>query len=327
MRLFPPIPEAILSHLKKDSSFIVIGHKSPDGDCLSSELGMEFLLKALGKEVLLANAGPFERQEIRPLESRFAHTIPEEYLAKKPTVVIVDCSTNDRIGSLYDQVKHLHVLVVDHHASGERWGDDLYLVPDSPSTTLLVQHLFEALDVEISPEVARLLFFGFATDTGFFRFLQSEQAEALDSVSKLVAKDVSPNQVYMEIHGGKSIAFVKYLGVLIDRAESYFGGKVMISYTRLKDKETYPTDTPSDPFYSHMLSIGGVQAVALFKEKEDGNVEAGLRSSHDNLVDVGRIAAHFGGGGHVHASGFTVKGDVFTIRDNFLKQLELVFTK
>lgn len=327
MSLFPPVPQVILTHLQEDSSFIVIGHKSPDGDCISSELGMEFLLKALGKQVLLANAGPFERQEIQSLRGRFADHIPEAYLAERPTVVVVDCSTSDRIGSLFEQVKDLHVIVIDHHASGTRWGQDLYIVPDSPSTTLLVQHLFETLDVEISPEVARLLFFGFATDTGFFRFLQSEQAEALDSVSKLVAKDVSPNQVYMEIHGGKSIAFVKYLGVLIDRAESYFGGKVMISYTRLKDKETYPTDTPSDPFYSHMLSIGGVQAVALFKEKEDGNVEAGLRSSHDNLVDVGRIAALFGGGGHVHASGFTVKGNVFTIRDNFLKQLELVFTK
>ena len=324
MSLFPPVPQVILTHLQEDSSFIVIGHKSPDGDCISSELGMEFLLKALGKQVLLANAGPFERQEIQSLRGRFADHIPEAYLAERPTVVVVDCSTSDRIGSLYEQVKDLHVIVIDHHASGTRWGQDLYIVPDSPSTTLLVQHLFETLQVAIPEEAAKRLFFGFATDTGFFRFLQVHQAEALDSVSCLVAEGVSPNQVYMQINGGKSLSFIKYLGILIDRAEPYLDGKVMVTYTWLKDKETFHCDKPSDLFYSQMLSIAGVQAVALFKEKEDGTVEAGLRASHDSTIDVGRIAASFGGGGHVHASGFTVKGDLFTIRDNFLRQVELL---
>ncbi|MDD7201754.1 MAG: bifunctional oligoribonuclease/PAP phosphatase NrnA [Sphaerochaetaceae bacterium] len=323
MSLFPPIPQGVLTHLKEDSSFIVIGHKSPDGDCISSELGMEFLLKALGKQVLLANAGPFERQEIQSLRSRFVDHIPDAYLAGKPTVVIVDCSTSDRIGSLYEQVKELRVLVIDHHASGTRWGQELYIVPDSPSTTLLVQHLFETLQVEIPETAAKELFFGFATDTGFFRFLQPNQAEALDSVSRLVAKGASPNQVYMQINGGKSLSFIKYLGVLIDRAESYLDGKVMVTYTWLKDKEKFLCDKPSDLFYGQMLSIAGVQAVALFKEKEDGTIEAGLRASHNSAIDVGQIATFFGGGGHVHASGFTVKGDLFTTRDNFLRQVEL----
>ncbi len=324
MSLFPPIPQKVLMHLTQDKAFIVIGHKSPDGDCLCSEMGVETLLHALGKEVVLANPGPFERKEIQHLSSRFTDHIPSPFLAKNPSVVVVDCSTYDRIGSLYDEVKDLHVLVIDHHANGALWGDDRYIVPDSPSTTLLVQHLFETIGIDIPPETAKQLFFGFATDTGFFRFLQKGQAEALQFVSRLVEKGASPDSVYMQINGGKQRDSIKYLGLLIDRSESYLDGKVMVSYTRLKDKERYCCDKPSDLFYSQMLSIANVEVVALFKEEEGSLVEAGLRASHESKVDVGKIAARFSGGGHMHASGFTTEGDVFTVRDKFLKQIKLL---
>ena len=139
MSLFPPVPQVILTHLQEDSSFIVIGHKSPDGDCISSELGMEFLLKALGKQVLLANAGPFERQEIQSLRGRFADHIPEAYLAERPTVVVVDCSTSDRIGSLFEQVKDLHVIVIDH-AGDKTCISFRILLPPPCSSSIFLKH-------------------------------------------------------------------------------------------------------------------------------------------------------------------------------------------
>lgn len=320
---FPAFSESLLAHIRDDEAFIVIGHVSPDGDCLSSELAMGALLDKLGKEVVLANAGPFERVEIRPYKEQFVSEIPLDFLAKKPTVVITDCSTSDRIGSLLPQIEGLRVLVIDHHASGLTFGDERYIVPASPSTTLLVQHLFETLGVEIDPDTARRLFFGFCTDTGFFRFISSGQGSALSQVAKLVDAGADPNAVYMRMNGGKSLSFIKYLGLLIDRSELFLDGKVAVTYTYLADKEKFACDKPSDLFFQHMLSIEGVKVVLLLKEKEDGKVEVGLRASHDSTADVGKIAARFGGGGHAHASGLTTSGTVTTVRDKLLSAINL----
>ena len=46
--------------------------------------------------------------------------------------------------------------------------------------------------------------------------------------------------------------------------------------------------------------------VLFFKEMEPGIFRVSIRSKGD--AHAARIAEHFGGGGHVHAAGFTVFG-------------------
>ena len=45
--------------------FYVIGHKEPDGDCISSCLGVADILKKSNKNFKLLSAGPFKRVEIK----------------------------------------------------------------------------------------------------------------------------------------------------------------------------------------------------------------------------------------------------------------------
>ena len=69
--IFPPCDNRILEAIKKASSVVVIAHRNPDGDALYSSLAMERILQHLGKETLLLNEGPFLRDDIKHLESRF----------------------------------------------------------------------------------------------------------------------------------------------------------------------------------------------------------------------------------------------------------------
>jgi phosphoesterase RecJ-like protein len=39
-------------------------------------------------------------------------------------------------------------------------------------------------------------------------------------------------------------------------------------------------------------------------------------------VDVGAIAAKFGGGGHINAAGLTVQGNLKSVRESLLAELE-----
>lgn len=316
MFTYPDVPESVISALKNCEQAVVIGHLAPDGDCIHSELAMAWLLEHLGKEVFVANAGPFDRPEITYWNSFFKDTIPQSILDQKPLIVVTDCSSQDRIGeSLAKQIEGQDILVVDHHSSGTSFGTIHYIVPESYSTTLVIQHIYHTMGIGITEQVAQHLFFGFATDTGFFRFIGPNRGETLRMAGELVDAGVSPNDVYDEMTGGKSFDSVKYLARLIDRTEALFDGKIMVSHETEEDiKEFNPADRPSDALYSALLSVKGVQAVLFFKIPSEGKVEIGFRGSHNSSVDVGSIAADLGGGGHKKAAGATVSGTYETIK-------------
>ncbi len=323
MFTYPAVPKAVLSALKHCKQAVIIGHVAPDGDCIHSELAMAWLLEQLGKQVFVANAGPFDRPEITYWESFFKGTIPQAILDEKPLVVITDCSSRDRIGeTLAKQIEGLEILVIDHHSAGVPFGTHHYIIPQSYSTTLVIQHLYHTLGIEITEQVAQHLFFGFATDTGFFRFIGPNRGETLRMAAELVDAGVSPNDVYDEMTGGKNFDSLKYLARLIDRTEILFDGKIMVSRETEEDlKEFNPADRPSDALYASLLSVKGVQAVLFFKIPAEGKVEIGFRGSHDSQVDVGSIAAALGGGGHKKAAGATVTGTYETVKRQVIEAI------
>jgi phosphoesterase RecJ-like protein len=277
----------------------------------------------MGKTVHMANAGPFDRSEISHLRSDFLNHIDDELKQRDPLVVVVDCSSPERIGHLADEIEGLTTVVFDHHSSGEQFGTYRYIVPRSVSTTLIIMQLYKALDVEISQEIAEHLFFGFATDSGFFRFINAYRGETLRLVAELVDLGVSPNVMNDRMTGGKSFGYIKYLGKLIDRSESLLDGKVMVSSSWLEDSKQYiTTDKPSDSLYTMLLSVQGVEVVLFFKELEGGRTEVGFRSSHQSSINVGALAESFGGGGHKKAAGATVNKPIKETRKLLLEAVE-----
>ncbi len=320
---YPPIDEVILQQLREREHFIVIGHLNPDGDCLSSQFAVEALLHFLGKEVTLANAGPLTRSEISHLDGQFVSEISPELYRKNPLVVVVDCSSADRLGHLASQIEGLDTVIFDHHSSGEQFGTWRYIIPRSISTTLIIMHLYREMDIEITEEIAEHLFFGFATDSGFFRFITSYRGETLRMAADLVDLGVSPNAMVDRMSGGKQLAYVQYLGALINRVESHYAGKVLSSVTYAADDLHYNTaDKPSDALYGHLLSVAGVEVVLFFKELASSVTEVGFRSSYLSEVDVGKLAESLGGGGHRKASGVTIKSSLADTKKLVLSAIE-----
>src|SRR5258707_13859790 len=69
---------------------------------------------------------------------------------------------------------------------------------------------------------------------------------------------------------------------------------------------TRASDEDADGFVTYPLSVGEVEASALFKEYAPGVYRTSLRSKGD--VNVAKVAEKFGGGGHRNAAGCTLKG-------------------
>lgn len=299
--IFPSINIALIDKIRSSENILIIGHKNPDGDCLSSTLALASILKKLGKNTLSVNEGPFLRPELEFLSSQVTNEINEEFLAKNPLVIVVDCSTIDRPGAIFDSIKHLERAVVDHHSSGEPFCKEelSYIVPYSPSTTLLIDKLRESLGVELDKEIATYLYTGLLTDTGFFHFVSNRVgAEVFLRAAAFAKAGVDPYDMYDRLNDGKKLEDVINGAKVLDTAESYYDGKLLVAY-QTRDIETAGL---SDNLYSELLKVSGVKAVVFFKEKED-KVDIGFRAKKTSRLDVGRIAATIGGGGHMLAAG------------------------
>lgn len=328
MFTYPPLPEEISSALLSTKKAIVIGHVAPDGDCFSSQFAMAHLLKKLGAtQVLLANAGPFDRPEARTWAKKFVQHIPEEWKTQDTLVIVVDCSTLDRIGHLGDEIAGLRTMVIDHHSTGVPFGDMRYIVPQSFSTTLLLQHIYNSLGIEIDEIAAEHLFFGFATDTGFFRYIGPYRGETLRMAADLVDKGVSPNLVYDRMTGGKPLQSILYLGSLLAKIEPYYDGQVMLVQDSAEDVQRFgEKNRPSDALYASLLSVEGVQMVIFIKYIDEETIELGLRSSHSCNIDVGEISGVLGGGGHKKAAGATTDKSAAEVRQFLLEAVAKYFS-
>ncbi len=323
------IPAGLIEAIDRYQFFLIAGHKDPDGDCVGSQLAFSSFLKRQNKKTKLLSPGPFTRPEIRTWEPLFHKTITEEDRSRpEAALVVIDCSSPDRIGPLANQAEGLPTLVIDHHSSGSDFGDHRYIDSSSPSASLLVQSVIESMGETPSLDEAQYLFFGFATDTGFFRHLSQEHGDSLQQVGRLLKQGASPRQAHSALNSGRTLASRKLLARIIDRCESAFFGQFLFSYELAADREELQVrDRDSDRLFDLLLNIEQCEAVCVVREEEAGKqYSASFRSRE--WLDVGEIAGKLGGGGHSRAAGSSVPGSsIQEIRDPIFSLIEQELSK
>lgn len=319
------VPIELIKVIEGQSHFCLLSHADPDGDCVGSELALAHYLRRLGKQVGLFSPGPFDRPEIRDLAPQFSSRIDPKILTGRPVIIVLDCSSIERIGDLSADIEGLTTIVIDHHSSGRKFGDIEYIDATAPSVTLLVQNVIEQMGNEVDEEEARWIFFGFCTDTGFFRHIDSGGDAVFESVARLNRAGATPKQIYRMIYGGRALEARLLLGILLARTEERLGGKVLLTYETAADKQRYGKDNrDSDSLYQYLQTVVGCEVVVFIREERESFCSVGLRSNAH--VDVGAIAKGFGGGGHVRAAGFELEATRRQIEQQLLAVLADAFT-
>lgn len=311
------VPPNLLELIRSRSSFHIISHVEPDGDCVATSLALRAFLRRLGKRADCYNPGPFDRAEIRDFEGEFQKQLPARDFAPDEAAIVVDCSSEDRIGGIAEQLGSLTIAVVDHHIAGEPFGDIRYVDPTLPSATLLVQRIIEEMSLAPTEEEARHIFFGFITDTGFFRFLDAGTGDVFALVARLVDAGASPRDQYLQLNGGRPLASRYLIGKLLDRLEDHYNGRLLLAVERKEDTERAGRkNRDTDAFYRLLLATEGVEVVALIREESEDSCTGSLRSR--DTVDVSAVAHSLGGGGHRRASGFLAQRPAAEVREELI---------
>ncbi len=315
----------ILDFIGSYSTYYIVGHKEPDGDCIGSQLALGSFLERCGKKTVLLSSGPFTRTEIATWSPRFAAHF-EKPADESRGIIVLDCSSLSRIGSIVDELPaDTPVAFVDHHASGEAGGDVRYVDTSAPAVTCLVQRIIEASGFGPTKEEAEFLLFGLCTDTGFFRHLDEKSAEIFAETARLVAAGASPKRAFAMMNGGKPFASRKLLGELLLRAESLFDGKLILSTLNLADQASYGlVSRDSDMLYQLFLTIAGMEVAVVIRQESASDCTVGFRSRES--IDVAAISALFGGGGHRLAAGLHITGQIEDVKKRIIEAFEPVFS-
>ncbi|MDR2402702.1 MAG: bifunctional oligoribonuclease/PAP phosphatase NrnA [Spirochaetaceae bacterium] len=319
-----PVPSELREFIRGGSVFLVAGHREPDADCIGSQLALCSVLDRLGKRGIPCSAGPFKRPEIRSFESYFTGN-PGDTDREGARVILVDCSDLTRTGDLKPFLTGLPLAIIDHHALGNHHnGAVLYLDIKAPSVTVMILNLMEALDVRLTGEEAKLLFLGLCTDTGFFRHVDAGGGEAFSCAARLVQAGANPRETYKIINGGKSLESRLLLGRILSRAESFYGGKLILTTEPYEEVRRFgPESRDSDVLYQLLQSVDGAEAIGVLRQETPERCTAGLRSR--DTINVAEVALVFGGGGHKNAAGFSYDGLIENLHpmvvEAFKKQL------
>ncbi len=285
---------------------IITTHVNPDGDAIGSELALAAALRQMGKEaaVINHNATPENYQWLDPQEE-IIHFIPEKHrdlILKSDLTVILDTNQPDRLRSLEPFIRQSSspILIIDHHLEPHPFGNHYLIDEAATSTGELVFKIMQELHLEITPAIASSLYTAIMTDTGSFRFPRTDP-EIHSIVAELLGKGADPSLCYINVYEQWTAGRMRLLGEVLDSMKTAHNGRVAyVVCTQKMFRATGTTEVETDNFTTYPMSIRGVVIGILFNELATG-VKISFRSKGN--IPVNRLAAEFGGGGHLNAAG------------------------
>jgi phosphoesterase RecJ-like protein len=281
----------------------MLGHVHPDADVLGTLLGLGLALENRGWSVVYGGPHP------APALLAFLPGI-DRYRTLAgldgafDLVVLTDCPNPQRTEGLIDQARRTGKVIVniDHHPDNRRYGDVNWIDTTAAATGEMTHELLMALGAPLTPAIATNLFTAIHTDTGSFRY-SNVTPRTFAIAAALVAAGARPDVVSESLYEKRAPDALRWLGEALGRIEISPDGR--LGWLALPAGAVPERIVEAEELVNYPRSVASVRVACLLRER-DGQVKVSLRGKGD--VDVQRIAAQFGGGGHVNAAGCTIAG-------------------
>lgn len=169
----------------------------------------------------------------------------------------------------------------------------------------------------MTPAMATCLYTAVLTDTGSFCY-EGTDAHAFDLARDLVVCGARPAEIAREVYFSNPLPKMALLGTALTRLRRE-GRLAWLWVTDEDMTRAHATEEDCEGIVNYAIGIAGVEAAVLLRELSDGRIRLSLRSKGG--VDVARIAASFGGGGHRHAGGCTLEGPLHAAMERILETM------
>lgn len=311
--------ELIAGVLRQAPHVVIASHVDPDGDAIGSSLGLALALDQAGvsNTILLASGDSCPMTySFLPASDRMGEPsdLPPGYV-----LVSLDSPETARLGRnapLADSAEEL--VTIDHHPDARAERGLALLDASSAATGVLVWRLLEPLGVVADADIATCLYTAVLTDTGRFSY-SNTTPDTLRIAAEMVEAGADPNEIYTSVYENRTIGAQRLVARTLERITLANQGRVAYSWIDESDfASTGALPEEAENLIDSVRALGGVEVVLLAKVQGDG-LRCSLRAKSD--ADVGRIAGHFGGGGHRAAAGFTYEGDLESLTHRLFPML------
>ena len=292
--------EPFIEKVKYSENIVIAGHISPDGDAISATLALAMILEKMGKKtiMLLEKTG-----DVFSYIKGFDRICTDCYENIKDVdlFISVDCGDIYRLGDvkdIFDKAKY--TVNIDHHASNDSFADLNIVNIKSSSTSEIIFEIANYANI-LDIDIATAIYTGIVFDSGGFKF-NCTTKRTHQIAGELVEMGVDTHTIHSIILSLHSLENSRLLAKAIDNI--YVENDIIIS-TLSKDEIEKCNATSSDTgnIVQYLLDTKNVNISVFIYEKEDV-LKVSFRSK---TIDVNKIASTFGGGGHILASGATIK--------------------
>ncbi len=306
------VPSKLLSLMKTNKNFLIVSHINPEGDAVGSSIALALGLKKLGKNVFILSKNHVPQiLKFLPHSDLITTRVPSMNF---DVLLLIDCNDMKRTGFTHLRAKT--TAVIDHHLTTRKNKNCVSMIdPHASATGALIYKLLNTLHVPIDKKIATNLYTAIFTDTGGFRYSNTD-VESLRTASMLIEAGASTWEITKEIYETTPLRCMKLLALTLSTLEKK--GKVAwITVTRRMFRKTNTSVQDTEDFADHPRKIKGAEVGILFREEGKKSYKVSLRSK--GKVNVADIAASFGGGGHASAAGCMLEGTLQEVQGKVLK--------
>ncbi|KKP77894.1 MAG: hypothetical protein A2271_03550 [Candidatus Moranbacteria bacterium RIFOXYA12_FULL_35_19] len=295
--------------INESSEILLFAHSRPDSDTIGSVLALREYILALGKNVAIACADPYPDylKDLAPDYFEF----PDHLDLEKYNLIIATDSVERGFQKFYPVFKENQIVaLLDHHPDITLKGDINIIDPKYSSVCEIIYDFFEFNKIKLSRSIATFLMLGILGDTGNFQH-SNTTSRVLEIASVLMKKGAPITKIISIAFSNKNISALKLWGKAFEKARINPENGMIASFISEKELAECGGNLEDIAQVSTILnSVPGTKFALVLSERGDGIIKGSLRSEEYKGVDVSRIAAQFGGGGHRLASGFEIKGKV-----------------
>jgi len=311
---------------------ILLTHSRADGDALGCLIAMRSMLAAHGAQPTGYMFEPATAKyrwfvDQHPIDIWEANARPAAVDHADGVLVMDTCTYNQ----LQPATEWLHairrdggipIVAIDHHVTRDDLADD-YLVDESAAATCaMLYELSQGCLWSLGEPALTALYVGLATDTGWFRFSNTD-ARALDIAAQLVCRGIVPNVLYDRLYQSESVERVRLFATALESIELLEEDQVAvmaIPSEMFARTGASPADT--EDLINEAMRIGSVElAVLIVEQAEDSSTPIKVSFRSRSRVDVAALARRFGGGGHVRAAGARISGSIASVKQRILGEL------
>lgn len=290
----------IVEKIKEYQRIIIHHHIRPDGDCIGSQMGLKYLIQESFPEKEVYAVGG----DIPPyLEYIANHDIIDDELYKGSLVICVDTAKSDRIFDKRYQNGE-YIIKIDHHDDSEDYGDLVLVEPKVSACSAIITKIYlnNKEELKLSKKAATALYFGITTDTGRFKY-RGVDGEILRTASYLLDMGIDLDDIYTHLYTDQ-VSSLKLKGYVYRKFKSTPNGVLYMYFTNRRMKKFGVTKEDAGNLVNSLDSIKDSIIWLAFIDQDNGDIRVRIRS---RFVPINDIAREFRGGGHLCASGATIK--------------------